>query len=891
MPPVAWLVDSLRLGGAERLALTFAQEYQRRGGRVKIIALKAAPEPERALEAEASRLGLDWVCLGARHLRDWAAWRGLRRHLRQFQPAVLHAHLRYATLWGALAAWRQRRPLVVTLHVLPLAGHGRWRQLALAWLERWALNHVARRVLLLGAAQAQAWRQAGLDPRRQRLLPNGISLPLPAPEAGRRVRAELGIPDAAPVFLTVAAVRENKGWRDWLAVQAAVRLQFPQARFIWLGAGPQLAELRRKALDQNGVFLPGLRMNVADWLAAADVFLFPSHQEAMPTALAEALLAGVPAAAYDLAANQEVAQGGGASGGAPPDGVGRPTARASVPAQTEGAGQQRVHWAPLGDRAALGAAACRAAGVGGASRRLAEGASTADWAGRLAGLYCEAAHDGRCERGRGGIVIVEFFSRGGLFHYSLQLAEAMARRGAAVTLLTSKELEVEPARIAGLIVEPVLPLWNPRQPTAGQWRTRLRRAIHGWQYARAWRAVLRWVKRRQPDWVLLGDLEHHCDAWGVAWLQHQGIRVADICHNPAMFDRRLWRSSGSHGRLGRPAPVPPRASTPMFATSKAGAQSKVAEKRRHPLTREVRWRREMLRRLDMIFVHAPALADQIAATAGRRATVIPHGNENLFLRVEAQGPPWRRRWGWPAAQPVGLLFGTLTRYKGIPTLLAAMGALPAAARPGLVIAGFPAADAEPSAWRMEANRLALDPWLRWELGYIPVDQVAGLMRAVDFLVLPYWEASQSGVAHLAFTFSLPVIATDCGGLSAVIRDGENGLLVPPRDTSSLASALARMSASRALRDRLAKATAAGQPDREWDSIAKKVLCHLPKVAQMPALHASGRLGTHGVEASAGGGQPEEDHLERQHQADDTRKPRTGDDKNDHRLPRTRRVLE
>lgn len=793
LPKVVWLLDSLRLGGAERLALAFAQEYTRRGGQVRIIALRAAPRGEIALEAEADRLGLDWTCLRARNLRDRAAWRRLQRHLGHYQPTVLHAHLRYATLWGGLAAVRRRLPLAVTLHVLPSAGRDGWRQAALARWEMWALNRVARRVLVLGADQAAAWQRAGLDPCRQCLLPNGISLAAPAPDARRQLRANLGIPPGAPLFLTVAAVRAGKGWRDWLEVQSQIRRQQPLARFVWLGAGPELEELRQHARGHAGVYLPGLQINVSDWLAAADVFLFPSHQEAMPTALAEALAAGLPAAAYALPANREVANGIRSVCWAPP---------ADIPALAAAACQAVAAPRPLSDRPAAaaseaGPAGIRQTGTGPTGIGPAGIGPTGIWIDRLTAVYRELAAAGP-PPGRADILAVEFFSRGGLFHYTLQLSAALARQGATVTLLTGRRPELTPAPVAGLEFAPVLPTWDPRQPSRHGWRARLQRARHGWQYVRAWARVLRWARRRRPQWVLLGDLEHRCDGWGAAALRRLGLRIADICHNPAMFDRRLWR------RGPRPA-----------------------------LTRNLGWRRRALARLDVLFVHAPVLADQITACTGRRAIVIPHGNQNLFLAAAAGSaqepaaePDWRRQWGWPPEQPIALLFGTLTRYKGIPTLLRAMASLPPAARPGLVIAGFPAAGVDPGAWRQEAQRQDLDPWLRWELGYVPLPRVPGLMGAVDFVVLPYWEASQSGVAHLALTFGRPVIATTCGGLPAVIRDGENGLLIPPRDAAALASALHRLTASPALRARLAQAASAPCPERGWEAIASRVLRQL-----------------------------------------------------------------
>jgi glycosyltransferase involved in cell wall biosynthesis len=61
----------------------------------------------------------------------------------------------------------------------------------------------------------------------------------------------------------------------------------------------------------------------------------------------------------------------------------------------------------------------------------------------------------------------------------------------------------------------------------------------------------------------------------------------------------------------------------------------------------------------------------------------------------------------------------------------------------------------------------------------------------DLVVLPYWTASQSGVAPLAFASGRAVVASAVGGLPDLIRPGETGLLVPPRDPPALAAAVAR----------------------------------------------------------------------------------------------------
>lgn len=75
--------------------------------------------------------------------------------------------------------------------------------------------------------------------------------------------------------------------------------------------------------------------------------------------------------------------------------------------------------------------------------------------------------------------------------------------------------------------------------------------------------------------------------------------------------------------------------------------------------------------------------------------------------------------------------------------------------------------------------------------YVPNEHVADYFALADVVVLPYVSATQSGVIQVAFNFGVPVITTRVGGLHEVVRDGHNGLVVPPQDEEALAAAIVR----------------------------------------------------------------------------------------------------
>ena len=83
--------------------------------------------------------------------------------------------------------------------------------------------------------------------------------------------------------------------------------------------------------------------------------------------------------------------------------------------------------------------------------------------------------------------------------------------------------------------------------------------------------------------------------------------------------------------------------------------------------------------------------------------------------------------------------------------------------------------------------------------WISDDERARMFQRAAVVVLPYTEATQSGVVPVAYNFSRPVVGTRVGALAECIEDGRTGLLVPPRDPESLAMAIVRVLENETLR--------------------------------------------------------------------------------------------
>lgn len=58
-----------------------------------------------------------------------------------------------------------------------------------------------------------------------------------------------------------------------------------------------------------------------------------------------------------------------------------------------------------------------------------------------------------------------------------------------------------------------------------------------------------------------------------------------------------------------------------------------------------------------------------------------------------------------------------------------------------------------------------------------------------FAVLPYKDATQSGVVQTAFSTSTPLIVTNVGALPSAVTDGETGIVVPPMQSKKIRDAI------------------------------------------------------------------------------------------------------
>lgn len=215
-------------------------------------------------------------------------------------------------------------------------------------------------------------------------------------------------------------------------------------------------------------------------------------------------------------------------------------------------------------------------------------------------------------------------------------------------------------------------------------------------------------------------------------------------------------------------------------------------------------RRWLIKRAGLIFVHAEALREELVELHRPSApvAVVPHGVDPVVFEPLP-------------ARPSLLFFGRIMFYKGLDTLLDAMPEVwrrdPSVT---LTVAGEGEVPAHPV---LDDNRVTV-----WN-GHVPEGEVGDLYVRSTCVVLPYRQASQSGVGSLAKRYGRAMIVTDVGGLPELLSSG-GGLAVPPENPAALARAITDIVTYRQVAESMGRAGAASvEEGASWQQVARRTL--------------------------------------------------------------------
>jgi glycosyltransferase involved in cell wall biosynthesis len=303
------VVDSLELGGLERVVTDLAITQAAAGDQVKVFSISNTAGHRLALEAA----GIEVVQGGKRRTADPAVLRALWNTVRGHGTEVVHAHNFVPNYYAAAALLPMREPpaLVATCHDMGF----RLADRKLSVLFRLSLARTSRVAMVSRQVYGQFVASGMVKESIASVIMNGVAVErIGAGAAARQsARRALQLPEDAPVIGSVGRMVPLKNHRALIEAMPALLVACPDVRLVLAGDGPLGVALQEQAaalgVAQAVQFL-GLRTDVSSILPAFDIFALPSMTEGLSIALMEACAAGLAIVASDVGGNPEIVQDG-----------------------------------------------------------------------------------------------------------------------------------------------------------------------------------------------------------------------------------------------------------------------------------------------------------------------------------------------------------------------------------------------------------------------------------------------------------------------------------------------------------------------------------------------------------------------------------------------------
>lgn len=224
---------------------------------------------------------------------------------------------------------------------------------------------------------------------------------------------------------------------------------------------------------------------------------------------------------------------------------------------------------------------------------------------------------------------------------------------------------------------------------------------------------------------------------------------------------------------------------------------------------------------DRIVVHTQKFVPYVEDRYNKRGQVIyiPLGRHDCYKKTSNEGI-----YQYDPQKTNYIFFGTFSKYKGIDILLEAYQSI-CKDRDDVSLSIYGSGDFSP--YQNLANRVSnLTVVNKW----ISDEDVANIFAGENLImVLPYIDATQSGVVLVAMDFGVPIIATDVGGLAEQIENNVTGILVEPGDSKQLADAMRMLADDKGKRRLINKNVSAFLENIGWDVSAKKLVEYMDEL--------------------------------------------------------------
>lgn len=304
-------LEASTIAGAVKPVLEFARQAaaasSERAIDMTMVLFSRAGQKNNLIDAIAAE-NLPLKLITERHPFDIGAISQIRALAKELSPDIVWTNNTKSHFLVRMAGLHKSADWIAFHH-----GYTReaWRTRLYNEVDRFSLPH-ADRVVTVCNDFAQQLQRKGVSAARLRVIRNPIRPAPPSSELERtRARNQLGLAGAR-VLLSVGRLSLEKGHADLLRAFARIRKRQGPAfgsRLVIVGDGPERQNLQALSSElklEDAVRFAGYQADVAQYYAAADVFVLPSHSEGSPNVLLEAMAAHVAVVATAVGGVPEI---------------------------------------------------------------------------------------------------------------------------------------------------------------------------------------------------------------------------------------------------------------------------------------------------------------------------------------------------------------------------------------------------------------------------------------------------------------------------------------------------------------------------------------------------------------------------------------------------------
>ncbi len=292
-------INSLAVGGAERVLLKLASNWHEQGHDVMVVTQTPVAEDQLPVPAGVQRASTQTGGVSGHWLRalvrNAERSRRLRAVLQEWKPDRIISFLPTANVVALLAARGLGIPVIVGERMFPAF-------LGLGWLQRFARDrqYPKAAVVVVQTEESASWYRQALALANLVVIPNGISLPLE--DQKPIIEPDQQLPSAARVVLCIGRMAEPKRPEDAVRAFAAAFADDPAWHLVLIGDGdkqPYVKALIASTSLAGRIHWIPRAGNVATWYRRAQMCVSVSGAEGFPSVLLESMAMGCVPIAYD----------------------------------------------------------------------------------------------------------------------------------------------------------------------------------------------------------------------------------------------------------------------------------------------------------------------------------------------------------------------------------------------------------------------------------------------------------------------------------------------------------------------------------------------------------------------------------------------------------------